>query len=152
MKKIESRKVQEIRETSLGWGLNVLTRTMNRVMKKELGDLDLTMSQFAILMTLLENDGISQTEIGNKVVLPGYAMTRNIDGLEKQALIKRQQDENSRRAHCVVVTQEGWKLAPRIFKVIEKVNNKFFSALDEEEAEQLMRLMIKVINDKEAGT
>ncbi len=55
-----------------------------------LAPLGLSKGQFAIIITLLENEGVTQAEIGQKILMPGYATTRNIDKLELYELLERQ--------------------------------------------------------------
>jgi len=123
----------------------MLTRTVDDIMKQQLSPLDLTQPQFAIIMNLLEKDGVSQTAIGKLVIMPGYAMTRNLDALEKKGLIERQTDESSRRSFQIVLTDQGRELAPTLFAIIAKVNGDLLDGLDEKEVTQLKALLTKLL-------
>ncbi len=125
--------------------LNILTRTVDDIMKQQLAPLELTQAQFAILMTLLEEDYISQAAIGKQVIMPGYAMTRNLDALEQRALIERRPDENSRRSFRIVLTEAGRALAPTFYQIVAKVNRGFLEGLEENEVKQLKGLLRKLM-------
>ena len=135
----------ETRENSVGWMFNMLGQSTNKVMKKKLAALGLTQSQFTILMTLFESDGISQTEIGKRVMMPGYATTRNIDGLEERGLLKRAADSHSRRSYSILVTEDGWDLAPKLFTVVAEVNASLLDCLRKDEIDQLTKLLNKLV-------
>lgn len=137
-----------VRTNSVGWMVNALSVNVNALMKKALEPLDLTISQFSILMVLLEADGLSQSAIGKKVTIPGYSMTRNLDVLEARGLIERQADKNSRRSFCIVLTAEAHKLAPQLFNTVEEVNNHFLSGMEEEKVDQLKSLLMALIAGK----
>ena len=115
-------------------------------MKEQLEPLGLTQVQFAILMILMEEDGISQAAIGKRIILPGYAMTRNLDALEERQFIERRPDEKSRRSFRIVLTDEGRALAPMLFEIVTKVNSDFLSDLEETEVSQLKSLLTKLIS------
>ena len=140
--------VKDIREGSVGWMLNALAAALNLTMKKQLESLDLTIHQFMILMVLLETDGISQAAIGKKVILPGYAITRNLDALEKQGLVKRQSDQSSRRSFSILLTQQGYTLAPSLFQIITEVNADLLSSLTPEEAGQFKLTLSQLVSEK----
>lgn len=136
---------KHIKEDSIGWVLNMLTRTINSVLKKKLEPLELTQMQLVIIMTLLEEDGLSQAAIGKKTIMPGYAMTRNLDALERRKLIERRPDESSRRSFCIVLTKEGRALAPSLFQTMADVHVEFLSGLQQDEIKQLKFLLRKLM-------
>lgn len=86
---------------------------------------DLNLGKFAILMTLLEGDGITQAEIGKRLSMPGYATTRNIDVLDKNGLLERHKNETSRRSFCIRLTSKGEALGPELFSMVKSVNKLF---------------------------
>lgn len=91
--------------------------------------LGLSMSQFAVMMTLLENDGFTQIEIGRQLTMPGSAITRNIDRLEQVGFVKRHNHETSRRSYRIYLTDEGRAIAPQLYSLVEGVNKHFLSSL-----------------------
>ncbi|MCW8930820.1 MAG: MarR family transcriptional regulator [Gammaproteobacteria bacterium] len=139
---------QKTRETSVGWMLKVLTTSLDSEMNNELKRLDLNISHFAVLMTLLENEGLTQTEIGKKIVMPGYATTRTIDALEQKKLVKRYKDENSRRVFRIHLTDEGHDIAPELFKIVAKINGNLLSVLTSAEEKSLSQILQKLVQAK----
>lgn len=133
------------RENSVGWMIKSLSSKLDESMLLALKPLGLNLSQFGILMTLLENDGLSQSEIGKRISIPGYATTRNIDGLENNGLVERKQHASSRRSFSIQLTQQAKQLAPTLFSIINQTNEKHLSALDESEKEQLKYLINKTL-------
>ena len=60
---------RSIRWNSCGWYLKMLGTLMDERLNENLKPLGLTLSQFAIIMVLLEEDGLTQVEIGRRVLL-----------------------------------------------------------------------------------
>ncbi|MBW2634386.1 MAG: MarR family transcriptional regulator, partial [Deltaproteobacteria bacterium] len=104
---------------------------MDKKMRETLEPLGLSLSQFTIIMILLEKDGLTQVDIGQEVMLPAYATTRNIDRLESLGYVKRKRHESSRRSYRILLTDEGRDLAPALYRATKSVNELFLSPLEE---------------------
>jgi len=139
-----SDETRSIRLGSCGWYLKTLATWMDNQMNERLKPLGLSLSQFAIIMTLLEQEGLTQVEIGQRVMLAGYATSRNIDKLESLGYVKRQRHEASRRSYRIVLTEAGQALAPDLYRATESVNERFFSLLEEEQKVELLRILTVV--------
>lgn len=94
-----------MRVGSSGWYLKILGTWLDNQINERLKPLGLNLSQFTIIMTLLEKDGLTQVEVSRKVMLPTYATTRNIDKLESLGYVERQKHESSRRSIRVRLTE-----------------------------------------------
>jgi len=136
---------QKIRENSIGWMLKVLCGRLDADMSKALKQLDLNLSQFAILMALLENEGQTQAEIGSKMSMPGYATTRNIDSLEEMQFVERHKDERSRRSYRIHLTEHGHKIGPKLFKTVGQINENLLLQLNASEQKQIKKLLLKLL-------
>lgn len=117
-------------------------------MTRELGTLNIKKNEFAVLMTLLKTQGITQIEIAKSIVMPGYATSRTLDSLEAKGLVKRCADENSRRSFRIFLTKQGEEIGPELFKIIGKVNQDFMSDLNATEKKQLTSILGKLLKNK----
>jgi DNA-binding MarR family transcriptional regulator len=139
--KKRSEKARSMRLSSCGWYLGILGTWMDNQMEERLEPLGLTLNQFTIIMTLLEQEGLTQVEIGKRVMLPGYATTRIIDKLESLGYVKRRRHEASRRSYRIVLTEAGRALAPDLYRATKSVNERFLSPLDEEQKAEFLRIL-----------
>lgn len=128
--------------------IKVLCTTLDAEMSLELKRLDLIQGQFAVLMTLMEEEGLTQAEIGKKILMPGYATTRNIDALEEKQLVERRKSEQSRRSYCIHLTSRGRSLAPKLFGIVRGVNERLLSNIEPSEQAQLAVILEKLVNAK----
>ncbi len=137
--------VNKVRTTSVGWLIKRVGQIMDDSMNVELAQLGITIDQFKIVMTLLEFEGISQSKIGKRVMLPSYAVTRNLDTLEKMEIIVRKPDKQSRRSFSIKLTPRGKRLGPELFRVVKSVNLKVMGVLSKEEEDALASSLNKIV-------
>jgi DNA-binding MarR family transcriptional regulator len=130
-----------VRLGSYGWYLKILGTWMDNKMNEELAPLGLSLNQFAIIMTILEQEGLTQSEIGQRVMQPSYATIRNIDKLESLGYVKRQRHEGCRRSYHILLTEAGKALAPDLYRATESVNELFLSSLEEEQQRELLSIL-----------
>jgi DNA-binding MarR family transcriptional regulator len=147
-KTMARRRAREVRESSVGWMLKSLSFGLDKEMKEELSRLGLTLSQFGVLMTLIEEEGLTQTEIGKRIAMPGYATSRTLDALAEKHIIKRRRDERSRRSYQIHFTGRGRKLGPKLFAVVDRVNKGLLSSLSSGEQKTLRALLRKLLDSR----
>lgn len=124
----------------------MISARLGFLIKQELKRLELDLKQFGVLMALLEEEGLTQTEIGKKITLPGYATTRTIDALEKKQLIERRTDERSRCSYRIYLTDKGHATGPELFIIINKVNEDLLSVISATERKQLATILQKILS------
>ena len=133
-----SANARTVREQSLGWHIQTLAAEMNARMDQELDPLGITRHQFGVLMILLDQEGLSQAEIGKRINLPGYATTRGMDALEAKGLVERRADAASRRAYRVFLTATGRALGPSLFAIVGRVNGSMTAGLTPDQRAALL--------------
>lgn len=129
------------RTTSAGWMLQRLACMIDIQMQARLKAHGLKMDHFIVLMALTEKEGASQTEIGQGLRLAGYTVSRALDALEKQGLVERKQDAQSRRTHRVYLKEDGRALMPRIFGIIGDQNKQILGQLSSADQQEFLRLL-----------
>ena len=127
-----------IRENSVGWKIQQISGRLSREMTRELAEEQLKLDHFVLLMRLAEHENITQTQLGDGVSMPNYAITRALDHLEALKLVERRPDAHSRRAYRVFLTETGRALMPELFKVVQRENAKLLAPLPKEMQLQLI--------------
>lgn len=72
--------------------------------------LDITIEQWSVLYHLWKEDGLSQQELCNRTFRDKPSITRLIDNLEKQHLVKRVASPTDRRINLVQLTDAALEL------------------------------------------
>jgi DNA-binding MarR family transcriptional regulator len=109
------------------------------------GHVDVTPEQFAVLITIRANSGVSQNEIARRGYKDKTNVARIIDGLEKRGLLARRPDAADRRAFRVELTTEGEGLMQQLFPIVARLNNAATQGLSTSEREMLLGLLERVM-------
>ncbi len=139
-------RIKRVRENSAGWLVTMMGRRMDAAMDIELKEHDLDVRFFINLMSLLEEDELTQTELGHRVGEAQYTTSRIIDALEERKLVERRKDPNSRRAHRIALTNQGRELAQHLPGIVRRVNDQNLGRLNKNEREELVRLLRKALD------
>lgn len=139
--------IRSVRQASVGWHIQRLSGELDRAMNDVLAPHGLTLQQFAIVMMLIENDGLNQREIGSRFSAPAYAVTRAIDGLEADGFLERRAHPTSRRTNTVHATAKSVALVPTLISLIEDVNARLLAALDDDERASTQSLLARVLSE-----
>lgn len=119
-----------------------------REIERQLGEAGLpSMAWYDVLWELERAGGrLRIGELANRLVVERYNMTRLIDRLEKEGLLRREPDSEDRRASLVVLTDAGAAMRQRMWPHYRAaVEAAFAAALDEGEAAALTETLKKVI-------
>lgn len=146
-----ARQARETRSTSAGWMIQRLAARLRDDMRTRLDALGLKPDQFVILMMLAEMQGANQSEIGARVGMANYTVTRALDGLETRGLTERRPDEGSRRAHRVYLTEAGRALMPAVFRAVRRVNRGLLQDLPKAERALFLAALSRLTDTGEAG-
>ena len=108
--------------------------------------IDLTYTQYIVMMVLWEHRTISAKDLGKKLFLDSGTLTPVLKSLEKKGFVKRSRSTEDERVLLVTVTPEGIALRDRAVVVPQQIADCI--RLDPEEAMQLYTLLHKLL----AGT
>lgn len=102
-----------------------LKATMKKVEKyitQEMNEFGINMAQSFILFTLLEKDGSTLSEIGNRAQIENSSLTTMVDKLEKEGLVERRLYAQDRRVVKLYITEKGRELGEKILSEGAKFN------------------------------
>ncbi|RPJ34559.1 MAG: MarR family transcriptional regulator, partial [Deltaproteobacteria bacterium] len=102
------------------WAMN---NSVNRMLREnELADI--SVAYFAVLQTLWEADGVSITDLGERVQLEKSTMTSLIDRMESAGLVRRDDHPTDRRAYRICITARGRELEEKLDQVVTEAYNR----------------------------
>lgn len=111
--------------------------------------LDLTYTQYIVMMYFWEKETSNVKEIGKTLLLDSSTLTPLLKKLENKGYIKRQRSKIDERNLNVSITEEGKKLKSKALEVPEKMQKCI--NLSEDEAITLYKLIQKVLNNVEGS-
>ena len=117
---------------------------VTRVIHRHLADVDLTLSQFAVLEALYHLGPLSQGELVGKILKSNANLTTVVDSLERKELVERVRPLEDRRRVTVSLTRAGAALIERVFPRHAEIVTDTFAVLSMQEQQQLGALLKKL--------
>lgn len=94
--------------------------------------IDITVEQWSVLYHLWKQDGMSQQELCNATFRDKPSITRLVDNLEKQKLVKRVASKDDRRMNLIYLTDEAQKLEVQTMEVANSTLNEALEGVSHE--------------------
>ena len=104
-------------ENQLCFPLYACAKEVIRQYRKPLEDLNLTYTQYIVMMVLWEFGGMTEGELGKKVRLDSGTLAPLLKRLEKLGLVERIRPENNERKLFLNLTPEGEALKQKALSV-----------------------------------
>lgn len=104
-------------DEQLCFALYSASRAVTRAYAPLLEPLGLTYPQYLVLLVLWEGDGISVTEIGDRLALDSGTLTPLLKRLEQQGLVERRRADEDERVVRIHLTPTGRALRGKARKV-----------------------------------
>ena len=118
-------------DLQLCFALYSAQRAMVQAYQSELQPLGLTYPQYLVLLVLWEEDGVSVSRIGERLMLDSGTLTPLLKRLESQALVTRERSEDDERRVEIRLTNQGRALEKRAKNIPVKMFCKAQLPLEE---------------------
>jgi DNA-binding MarR family transcriptional regulator len=116
-----------------------------RTDSRHVRSLKLTPSQFDVIATLGDTDGMTCTELSAATLVTKGTLTGVLDRLEAKGLIRRESVADDRRSIKINLTDKGDQLYRKTFAAHVAFIRPFFEqALTRKDAEQLRTLLVRI--------
>ena len=131
-------------ENQICFPLYACAKEVVRQYRKPLEKLDLTYTQYVVMMTLWEFGGMTEGELGEKVYLDYGTLAPLLKRLEKLGLVRRERMANNERKLFLSLTEAGEALRDKALRVPEAMQGCI--DLPEDELRQLKYLLDKALS------
>jgi MarR family transcriptional regulator, 2-MHQ and catechol-resistance regulon repressor len=108
--------------------------------------LGLTSSQFDVICTLGNTDGMTFNQLARKTLTTKGELTGIIDRLEKKGLVRREVPPNDRRSFLAILTPEGQQMFQEVFPAHTQYLKECFATLEVHELEEIRLAIDKIRN------
>ena len=113
---------------------------------------DLTPRQLAVLMTVGQNEGLSQTGIVDATGIDRSTLADVVRRLVKKRLLQRRRTPGDARAYAVKLTDEGRQVLRRAEPVAKRVDERVLDALPTRQREQFIVALLAIVDALEGMT
>lgn len=132
-------------EESLGYLVNRAARLMAHELAEELRPAGVGIGQWAVLLILWADDGLSQAELSSRVAIEPPTMVRTIDRMVRDGLVTRVPDPRDGRISRIHLTVRGRALRDQLVPRAVAVNEATLARLAPSEGRTLQRLLRKLV-------
>src|ERR1700739_1297140 len=106
---------------SVGYQIALLSRLYERRFQDALVDLGVAPGQFAHLLMLFEQDGLTQAALCKRINVEQPTMANTLDRMERDGLVRRQPDPEDRRRATVHLTPRALEMRTAVMDRARKV-------------------------------
>lgn len=99
------------------------------IFQAELGERDLTPRQFAVLVTVAQNEGLSQTNLVDMTGIDRSTLADIVRRMLKKGLLQRRRTKEDARAYAVKLTEEGWRVLKAAEPMARRVDDRILAVL-----------------------
>src|SRR4051812_19102553 len=114
--------------------------------------LDISIEQWTVLYHLWKEDCLSQQELCNRTYRDKPSITRLIDKLEKQKLLKRSSHKNDKRINLVCLTDAGKALQDTTLELANVTMDEALLDVKKEDIEIVKNVLQQVYNNLNGST
>ncbi len=124
------------------------TAVARRLQKNfRLAGLEITIEQWSLLYHLWKQDGLSQQELCVRTFRDKPSITRLIDNLEKQKLVKRMPSKEDRRINLVCLTEPAKLLQDKTIELANQTMDEALIGVNKNEIEIVKQVFQKVYDN-----
>lgn len=135
------------REMSLGYQVNHLARALAQALRERIEPLGVVPGQFAQLLALYEQDGLTQAELCARVQIEQPTMANTLARMQRDGLVERVPDPGDGRRSRVILTPRARELQDQLFHAARAVNTAATRGLDERQVTAFMVALGTIIRN-----
>lgn len=132
---------------SLGYQLGLLNRLYDRCLQDALKEFGVAPGQFAPLVMLFEEDGLTQAELCRRINVEQPTMANTLERMERDGLVRRKPDSADRRRAHVFLTQRAKEMQAQVMEAARAVSNRTVSRLSAGEQDDMFRLVGRMVEN-----
>ncbi len=128
------------------WRLARVNIRIGRLDASVLSEHGLTPVQFNVLAILVDEEGINQQDLADRLLVTKGNICGLINRMEKAGLVERHPNPSDRRSYSLYPTTDGVGAYHRAAPALEAAMTQRFTSLSDVEQEQLLSLLKRLEN------
>jgi DNA-binding MarR family transcriptional regulator len=136
---------------SLGYQIALLNRLYDRRLQEALAGVGVAPGQFAPLVMLFEQDGLTQAELCRRINVEQPTMANTLDRMERDGLVKRVPDPADKRRATVHLTARAAEMRTAVMDRARQVASQavhHFTVAEQEQLFTMLQRMAENLKDK----
>lgn len=125
----------------LTFDLYIITRLTQIYYTHELEKMGLSYGEFPFLISVYENDGISQEGLSSLLMISKSSTAAMLQKLEGSGYVIREVNPEDRRNFCLHITEAGRAFIPGIRQMIDSCHEKILEGMTASEKKKTLELI-----------
>ncbi len=117
---------------------------VHRALNQSLGELDLSLAQHEILLSIWQKSGITQKHLAENLLVVKSNVSALVKKLEARGLVHRDCDPCDTRNKCITLTEAGKKLVQQSFERQNRIIDAMASVMNDKELQMTADVMARV--------
>ncbi len=135
------------RHESLGFVVNRVARLFARELERRHSRLGVPLGQFPILLTLWEQEGLTQTEIARRLDIEQPTVANTLKRMMRDDMVVAAPDPTNKRRVLIFLTDKARDLKPALTAGAQEVNARAGRSLTPQELEVFFSIMTRIAED-----
>ena len=110
-----------------------------------MGDGNLTPRQYAVLVAVSHNEGLSQTHLVEKTGVDRSTLADIVRRMLKKGLLQRRRTKDDARAYAVKLTEEGWRILKAADPLAKRVDDKILAAIPGQQRDRFLQDLTLIV-------
>jgi MarR family transcriptional regulator, organic hydroperoxide resistance regulator len=132
---------------SIGYLVRYAYRAFVKALAVELDPHDITTSQWSVLRVLWQEEGMSQVELAQRMMVEKASLTPVLESMTGNRLIVRTRNADDRRKVNIFLTARGRQLKDTVLPSGGKINKKATRGMSAAEIDRLRDLLSRLITN-----
>ena len=127
-----------------------VTKAHRSLVSNALAEMGLHIGQERLLMELWQEDGLTQTELAERLCIEPPTLTKMLSRLEKTRLLEKRRDVEDKRICRIFLTDKGYSLQKPITDLWLDLEEIILANLSQEERLLYRRFLIQIFDNLKA--
>ncbi len=136
---------------NVGFLLRYADRVFTKALSEELKSHDATISQWSVLRVLSEEEGISQVELADRMLVEKANLTAVLEAMVAEGLLVRPRNIQDKRKSKLFLTAQARELKRELVPFVKSVNAEATRGMDDLAIRQFCELLLQLISNLENG-
>lgn len=136
-------------DAHLGYWLRAVSNAVSQAFARKVEAEGVTVAEWVFLRALFEQDGMSPSQLAERMGMTKSAISKLADRLIEKELIQKGFSRVDRRGQILTLQASAKRLVPRLASLADENDAEFFGGLSQSERSQLMKMLRKFAADRE---
>ena len=135
-------------DAHLGYWLRAVSNAVSQAFARKVEAEGVTVAEWVFLRALFDQDGISPSQLADRMGMTKSAISKLADRLIEKDLVRKGASTVDRRGQTLTLQASAKRLVPRLASLADQNDAEFFGGLSPSERDHLMKLLRTIAADQ----